>query len=118
MFDMPPPLPDGYECGPGTVPGWLNEEGLFTSCAGDLPNPGEQAPGPDESLEIYPSPLPLGPLPDAPPATTEGQVFHPPQMHVRDTLPETSPDLAGWVLAGVLLIAVGLFVALNEWRKK
>lgn len=36
---MPPALPDGYECPAGTVPGWLNSDGLPTSCVGDSPMP-------------------------------------------------------------------------------
>lgn len=133
-FDMPPALPGGfdYDCGPDKVPGWLNEEGLPTGCVDNNPNPGEPNPEPTVTMpveppvevapkpepDIYPSALPLEPLPEAPPVTGEGQVLNPPQMHVRETLPETGPDLAGWVVAGVLLIAVGIFVALNEWRKK
>lgn len=35
---MPPALPDGFVCPPGTVPGWLNGDLLPTSCVGDAPN--------------------------------------------------------------------------------
>ena len=41
--DMPPPLPDDHVCAPHTVPGWLNEAGLPTSCVGDHPCPGFDA---------------------------------------------------------------------------
>jgi len=136
MIGMPPALPGGwdYDCGPDKVPGWLNDEGLPTGCVDNNPTPGEPTPEPTVTMpveppeaapeptpepDIYPSALPLEPLPDAPPATTEGQVLNPPQVHVRDELAMTGPgDVAGWVFAGVLLVAVGLFVALNEWRKK
>lgn len=51
MFDdeMPPALPDGYICEPGTVPGWLNEEGLPTSCVGDDPM---VEPEPEEDIPV------------------------------------------------------------------
>lgn len=33
----PTPLPTDYVCPEGTVPGWLNADGLPTSCISDLP---------------------------------------------------------------------------------
>lgn len=33
----PTPLPTDYTCPDGTVPGWLNVDGLPTSCISDLP---------------------------------------------------------------------------------
>lgn len=50
MTDMPAPLPDGYVCPPGTVPGWLDGNNLPTSCVGDLPDPTYTLPG--EVLEV------------------------------------------------------------------
>lgn len=35
----PTPLPTDYVCPDGTVPGWLNIDGLPTSCISDLPMP-------------------------------------------------------------------------------
>jgi hypothetical protein len=33
----PTPLPTDYTCPEGTFPGWLNADGLPTSCVSDLP---------------------------------------------------------------------------------
>lgn len=64
-LDMPPALPDGYVCPEGSVPGWLNGEGLPTACVGDLAVPGE----------VFPPALPLNPLPEVLAATgAEGDV--------------------------------------------
>jgi hypothetical protein len=59
VIDMPPALPDGYVCPDGTVPGWLNGDGLPTACVGDAAIPGE----------VFPPALPLNPLPDVLAAT-------------------------------------------------
>lgn len=127
------------DCPEGTVPGWLDEQGLPTSCVGDLPCPGEEecergeanpwtpemgeaVPAPEPTVtmpvepDIYPSALPLEPLPEAPPATEES-VLHPPQVVERDELAMTGPDTLGWLVIAVLAVAVGAFVVLNERKK-
>lgn len=92
----PPALPDGFVCPEGTVPGWINADGLPTSCVGDLPlvEPlPDRVPGDGGELlppigEVFPPALPLDPLPDVLAATGAG-------------------DLWSWVLVAVLLLAVG-----------
>lgn len=91
-------------CPEGTVPGWLDENGLPTSCVGDLPlvepRP-EVTPIPELTppivevtpdplippVDVYPSPLPLDPMPDV--------------------LAAAGADVSQVVLVAVLLVAVG-----------
>lgn len=92
MIDVPA-LPDGYVCDEGTVPGWLNADGLPTACVGDLPlveplperTVDPNAPELIPPIDVYPS------SPVTPPAS----------------LPETGADVWSWLLVGVLLVAVG-----------
>lgn len=91
-------------CPEGTVPGWLDENGAPTSCVGDLPMV-EPRPEPTPTVEltppiaevtpepmippvdVYPTPLPLDPMPDV--------------------LAATGGDVWQVVLVAVLLVAVG-----------
>lgn len=58
---MPPPLPGGWDhdCGPDSVPGWINEGGLPTSCVGDLPL---VEPLPNPAPIVTPEPLTMLPV--------------------------------------------------------
>lgn len=90
-----PALPDGHVCADGTVPGWLNADGLPTACVGDLPlvEPlPERTPG-DEYGELIP---PIDVVPSAP-------VVPPTPRELADT----GADVWSWLLVGVLLLAVG-----------
>jgi hypothetical protein len=123
--DMPPPLPDGFECDPGTVPGWLNEAGLPTSCVGDHPCPGFDAetclvddnavqPTPIFTPPIaeYPDPLPLDPLP-----TPEATVVVP--VMPRELALTGPADGVGWdwLVVALLLVGVGFFFTANERKR-
>lgn len=128
---MPPALPGGfeYDCGPDAVPGWLNEEGLPTSCVGNDPNPGEPdiivvtpGPSPEPTFTIGPVEPDLpAELPQTEPYPAEGPAApNPPQaieLHTeaRETLPVTGPigqDVAGF---GALLVIAGVAMMLCQW---
>ena len=86
---MPPALPDGFVCPEGTVPGWLNDDGLPTSCVGDLPIP----------LPVFESPI--APYP-------EGELIPPVTVYPPDVLAATGVE---WFLIAAVacaLVAVGL----------
>ena len=102
MDDFPPALPDGYVCPDGTVPGWLNDDGLPTSCVGDLPIP----------LPVFESPV--APYPEGdliPPVTVD--------LTVPDVLAATGVE---WFLIAAFacaLVAVGLaFFAAASWSSR
>jgi len=104
----PEPLPEGYVCPEGTVPGWLNTDGLPTSCVGDLPLV-EPRPEPSPSVSVappiaeFPEPLPLDPLP---PEIGVPQVVAPSTPR---ELAETGPvDLLTAIVFGVILILAGV----------
>lgn len=65
--DLPTPAP--LVCAEGTVPGWLGEDGLPTSCVGDLPCPpvpfGEPCPA---AAAVPEAPPAVAAVPEAPPA--------------------------------------------------
>lgn len=80
------------------MPGWLNSEGLPTSCVGDLPMPDRVPVEGGELLppigEVFPPALPLDPLPTMP-----------------DVLAATGGgDVWSWLLVAVLLLGVGAWV--------
>ena len=130
--DMPPPLPDDHVCAPHTVPGWLNEAGLPTSCVGDHPCPGFDAEtclvddnavqpdveiclpveGPGGCNEVFPDPLPLDPLP-----TPEATVVVP--VMPRELALTGPADGVGWdwVVVALLLVGVGFFFTANERKR-
>ena len=122
---MPPPLPDDHVCAPHTVPGWLNEAGLPTSCVGDHPCPGFDAetclvddnavqPTPIFTSPIaeYPDPLPLDPLP-----TPEDTVVVP--VMPRELALTGPADGVGWdwLVVALLLVGVGVFFTANERKR-
>lgn len=108
-IDMPPPLPEGYVCPEGYVPGWLNADGLPTSCVGDAAVPGEPILMPPIAThEPFPPALPLDPLPVAPEVGVPVAVVPAPRE-----LAETGFDpLTGMLFAGsVFLVGVAVLVA-------
>lgn len=101
-----PALPDGYVCPEGTVPGWLNADGLPTACVGDLPlvEPlPERTPGEDIG-ELIP-PIEVWP---APPVLVEPSVPAVPPS--APSLPDTGADLLSAVVVGVVLLAIGAWM--------
>ena len=119
---MPSPLPDGFECAPGTVPGWLNEDGLPTGCVGDDPMPGEPdvivvtpLPSPEPTVTM-PIELPeLEPFVDEPPAVLDPPQAVEVQPVPRETLPETGPIAQDVSAFGAVLIVAGLLMMLGQW---
>ena len=128
---MPPPI-DPTLCGPGTVPGWLNEDGLPTSCVGDDPNPGDEpAPVPTFTAEPAPVPQPStvdeaevnpGPLPPALPLDPmpETQTVTEQQWSDHGTLAETGPleNVMGVLVVAAMLIVVGWLTWATNARDK
>jgi len=125
---MPPPLPEGYVCAPYTVPGWLGEDGLPTSCVGDHPCPGFDSagcsvgdnagrpvvsiPGLQSPIALYPDPLPL-----SPPVASEGVPANPsPTAELAQT---GLVDGVGWdwVVVALLLVGVGFFFKANQRKR-
>lgn len=124
---MPPPIDPGL-CDPGTVPGWLNEDGLPTSCVGDLPM--VEIPE-DLVFEAEPAPVPLPPLVVAEPApfepapefilpdTSTGEVA----TWDREELAHTGPfeDVLLGFFIGLALVGIGVLTYANHikrsWRK-
>lgn len=51
----PPPI-DPSICPEGTVPGWLNEDGLPTGCVGNEPNPGVDVPEAEAPTPVVATP--------------------------------------------------------------
>lgn len=127
---MPLPI-DPALCGPGTVPGWLNEDGLPTSCVGDDPMPGlpsplptftaEPAPVPQPPVvdepEVNPEPLPpalpLDPLPETQTVTEQ-------QWSDHGALAETGPleNVMGVLVVAAMLIVVGWLTWATNARDK
>lgn len=107
-----PPAIDPLSCEPGTVPGWLNEEGLPTSCVGDLPNPGDLPEFVAEPAPVEPAPAPeADPAPEveapAAPAVEAGTLATETlAAQPAEALAETGPH--DGVLAALLVLAVGL----------
>ena len=87
----PPPLPEGYACEPGTVPGWLNEDGLPTGCVGDMPDPGALD-GPTPEPSFTSGPAPANPTPE--PSFTSGPA-------PANPTPEPSPAATSETVVGV-----------------
>ncbi len=81
---MPPALPDGYVCPANTVAGWLNGDGLPTSCVGDNPMP-ERTAEPGAPLE--------------PPVAYDPATFYEVAFYVYPKLDPTLP--AAWPNSGV-----------------
>lgn len=132
---MPPPI-DPSLCGPGTVPGWLNEDGLPTSCVGDLPMveipedvvfEAEPAPFTPPVFEAEPAPVEPAPVEPAPiiepeftlPDTSTGEVA----TWNGDELASTGPfeDVLLGFFVGFALVGIGILVYANHikrsWRK-
>lgn len=130
---VPEPLPGGfdYDCGPDKLPGWLNEEGLPTSCVSN-----EALPGPPPHFTAEPAPVENGPLILEPEADAEdAAVLDPPQVTYPETIESfptpmpltpmpdelamTGPaDVALGVILGVLFIASGAMFALNHNKRR
>lgn len=99
----PEPLPEGYVCPEGTVPGWLNVDGLPTGCVGDLP---------------LVEPLPEPPVLESPVAPhVEGELGTPQDVTPGEVQPvdpprelaETGPvDLLTAIVFGVILVLAGV----------
>ena len=136
MTDVEPsPLPDGFVCEPGTVPGWLDSDGLPTSCIGDLPNPGDGVTFTAEPAPVEPAPAEPAPVEPAPvePAPAEPAPVEPAPMPTESTvaidaplgvggiasLPETGAEPALLIALAVGIAAGALGVALlrRESRK-
>ena len=142
MTDIMPPPIDPSLCGPGTVPGWLNEDGLPTSCITDLPmvepNPAITSPGfldedgngePDDAVQPSPEPSPTGEIhhpvqyfPEdfqLPTDTSTGEVA----TWDQDELAHTGPveDVLLGFFIGFALVGIGILVYANHikrsWRK-
>lgn len=121
MTDVEPsPLPDGFVCEPGTVPGWLNSDGLPTSCIGDLPNPGDGVTFTAEPAPVEPAPAEPAPVEPAP-MPTESTVAIDAPLGVGGiaSLPETGAEPALLIALAVGIAAGALGVALlrRESRK-
>lgn len=95
----PTPLPIDFICPDGTVPGWLNVDGLPTSCVGDLPLV-EPLPEPTRTVDPHTPEL-------IPPIDICGSECVTGQPVVPDELAATGVDVWSAVLVGVLLVAVG-----------
>lgn len=113
-----PPLPDSYVCPDGTVPGWLNIDGLPTSCVGDLP-----LVEPLPEREVNPTPIPA--MPPAP--FEDGELGTPqdvtPHTHVevpsQRELAETGPvDPLTVLLFGSIVLSAGVATWLTRMSKK
>lgn len=121
MTDVEPsPLPDGFVCEPGTVPGWLNSDGLPTSCIGDLPNPGDGVTFTAEPAPVEPAPAEPAPV-EPVPMPTESTVAIDAPLGVGGiaSLPETGAEPALLIALAVGIAAGALGVALlrRESRK-
>lgn len=124
MFDdeMPPALPDGYICEPGTVPGWLNEEGLPTSCVGDdpmvEPEPEEDIPVELPLVEPLPEEVaePVAPIVEAPAPVVEEVVVTSEPIPGVDVLAETGPesDVLLGAFFGVAILIAGIVAKIKS----
>lgn len=124
---MPPPI-DPSLCGPGTVPGWLNEDGLPTSCITDLPMveipedvvfEAEPAPVPPPPVVVA-EPAPFEPAPEFTlPDTSTGEVA----TWDREELAHTGPfeDVLLGFFIGFALVGIGVLTYANHikrsWRR-
>lgn len=114
---MPPPLPDGHVCPPYTVPGWLNGDGLPTSCVGDHPCPGfdpvtcEGFPVLEPPIAQYPDPLPLDPL--LPEIGEPLVVVQPVPRELAETGPGMVVEPFSWAVA-IIVMGVIVFVASRD----
>jgi len=108
--DFPPPLPDGYECPPYTVPGWLNQDGLPTACVGDHPCPGFDPVTCEAPADEFPPALPLDPLPTENAAPV---VVQPVPRELAETGPAQVVEPFAWAVA-ILLMGVIVFVASRD----
>lgn len=113
----PSPLPEGYVCEPGTVPGWLNEDGLPTGCVGDMPDPGALD-GPTPEPSFTSGPAPANPTPEPSPAATSETVVG---VGGITELPETGlsePTLLVALALGVAAGALGVALLRRSDRGK
>ncbi len=103
--DFPPPLPLDYECPAGTVPGWLNGDGLPTSCVGDDPLV-EPRPEPTPAVTLMP---PIAEVPHEGEIGTAVDVY--PVRELADTGPHNYTDPGMWLAAVLFVTGVALFMA-------
>ena len=85
---LTPPIAVTLDCPAGTVPGWLGEDGLPTSCVGDDPL---VLPEIGVPLDVFPPALPLSPLPEVLAMTGAGDVWQ-------------------WMLLALCAVFIGVFV--------
>lgn len=104
----PTPLPTDYVCPDGTVPGWLNADGLPTSCIGDLPL---VDPLPDRTPG--PSPFPLLTPPPADPSATLPPELGTPQDVVRELAATGLADEPAWFLLALVVAALAIAVGVT-----
>lgn len=105
--DFPPPLPLDYECPAGTVPGWLNEAGLPTSCVGDDPLVGPR-PEPTPTATLMP---PIAEVPHEGEVGTAVDVL--PVRELADTGAGQIVDPIAWVAAFLVMAGI-VFVASRD----
>jgi len=131
--EYPDPLPldplpaiGAESCAPGTVPGWLNENGEPTACVSNHPCPGFDADA--CPLDVNP---PADPMPIVVPDPTPGVLIPPSVITSNPDLPDTLAqtglaDDAGLIplgigagiaaLLGILLATVGRIVEVSRRR--
>ena len=106
--DFEPPPIDPETCLEGTVPGWLNANGLPTSCVGDLP-----------LVEPLPEREVGNPIPPLLPEPFDGEIGVPVTVYPQgpQELAETGPfDPLLVVVFAVILVLAGVATVVTRWK--